>query len=308
MGFSVALSNVILTLIYIIPGYLLCKSKKASAEHLSTMSAVLIYIGSPCIITSSFLNLDFNIKQFYLMGLFFVITLILQAAFILILYMLFRKKYNDAKYRIFTIASVMGNVGFFGLPIIKILLPDNPEVMCYSSVYVISMNIIVFTVGVFCLTQKRKFISLKSAIINPAVLSLPVALPLWILGANQFLPEMIIDSVNLISRMTAPLCMVILGIRLATVSFKKLFSRPIIYLICLTKLIIFPLFCYLAVFFLPLPYSFKASILILSGVPCASIVFNLAEMHKSETELSANCVLLSTLLCFITIPILTLLA
>ena len=308
MGFSVALSNVILTLIYIIPGYLLCKAKKASAKHLSTMSAVLIYIGSPCIITSSFLNLDFNLDRLFFMGLFFVITLILQAAFILILYLLFKKKYEEAKYRIFTIASVMGNVGFFGLPIIKILLPNNPEVMSYSSIYVISMNIIVFTVGVFCLTQKRQFISLKSAIINPAVLSLPVALPLWILGANQFLPEMVIDSVNLISKMTAPLCMVILGIRLATVSFKKLFSRPIIYLICLAKLIIFPLFCYLAVFFLPLPYSFKASILILSGVPCASIVFNLAEMHKSETELSANCVLLSTMLCFITIPILTLLA
>ena len=72
-------------------------------------------------------------------------------------------------------------------------------------------------------------------------------------------------------------------------------------------MLIFPLFCYFAVYFLPLDFSFKASILILAGTPCASVVFNLSEMYKSEPELSANCVLVSTLLCFLTLPVLTLL-
>ena len=109
------------------------------------------------------------------------------------------------------------------------------------------------------------------------------------------------------SGITTPLCMIILGIRLATVSFKKLFTRPIIYAVCACKLIIFPLFCYLAVYFIPLQESFKASILILSAVPCAAVILSMAEIHQSETELAANCVLLSTLLCFITIPLLVLL-
>jgi len=114
------------------------------------------------------------------------------------------------------------------------------------------------------------------------------------------------NAVNLLSSMTTPLCMIILGVRLSTVRFMSLFSKPFVYIICLGKLVVFPLFCYLTVAFLPLPFSFKASVLILSAVPCASVILNMAEIHHAETELAANCVLISTLLCFITIPLLTL--
>ncbi|MGN1373135.1 MAG: AEC family transporter [Candidatus Coproplasma sp.] len=307
MGFTVTFSNVLLTLIYIIPGYIICKAKKAAAEHLSTLSSVLVYILSPCMIISSFISIDYSTQNLINMGLFFVTVLVLQGVFMLILFLIFRKKYEDGKYRILTIGSVLGNVGFFGLPIIKALLPEYPEVVCYSSVYVVAMNIIVFTVGVFCLTNDKKFMSVKSIILNPSTLSFFVALPLFIFGAKNWLPELVIDGVSLLGKATTPVCMIILGIRLASVSFKKLFARPVVYIICLCKLVIFPLFCYLCVYFIPFEQAFKTSVLILSGTPCASVISGLAEIHHSETELSANCILLSTLLCIATVPLLTLL-
>lgn len=307
MVFQTALSNVLITLLYIVPGFLLCKFKKAVADHLSTMSAVLIYVCSPCMIVNSFLQMDYSAVAFGKMALFFAVTLVLQTVFMLVIFLIFRRKYADSKYRILTIGSVLGNVGFFGLPIVKAILPDYPEVMCYSSVYVASMNILVFTVGIFCLTNDKKFMTVKSALLNPTTLSLVAAIPLYIFGVRQYLPEILLNGISLLGSMTTPLCMVILGIRLATVSFKKLFLRPMIYVVCAGKLIIFPLFCYLAVCFLPLDYSFKAGILILSSVPCASVILNMAEIHKSETELAANCVLLSTMMCFMTIPLLVLL-
>lgn len=307
MAFQVAFSNVLLTLLFIVPGFIICKLKKAAAEHLSSMSAVLIYVCAPCMIVNSFLQLQFTWSGFGNMALFFGVTLVLQIAFMLILFLIFRKKYADSKYRVLTIGAVLGNVGFFGLPIVKAILPDNPEVMCYSSVYVASMNILVFTMGVFCLTNDKKFMTIKSAILNPTTLSLVVALPLYFFGVRQYLPELLVGGISLLGSMTTPLCMIILGIRLATISLKKLFTRPIIYLVCALKLLIFPLFCYFAVYFIPLEFSFKASVLILSSVPCASVILNMAEIHHSETELAANCVLLTTLLCFITIPVLVLL-
>lgn len=307
MSFQIALSNVLITLLYIVPGFLLCKAKKAAADHLSTMSAVLIYICSPCMIVNSFFQLDFSWSELGNMGLFFVITLVLQSVFMLVLYFLFRKKYEDSKYRILTIGAVLGNVGFFGLPIVRAVLPDFPEAVCFSSVYVASMNILVFTVGVFCLTNDRKFMKLRTAVLNPTTIAVLISLPLYYFGVRQYLPELLLNSVSLLGNMTTPLCMVILGIRLATVSLKKLFTRPMIYVICACKLLLFPLFCYAAVVLLPLDFSVKASVLVLSSVPCASVILNMAEIHKSETELAANCVLLSTLLCFLTIPLLVLL-
>ena len=301
MEFQTALTNVIITLLYILPGYISAKCRIVKPEHLSSMSSVLVYVCAPCMIVHAFLNTDFSGENIGNMGLFFVITFALQVLFMLVIYALFKKKYDDAKYRILTIASVMGNVGFFGLPIIRALMPDNPEVSCYSSVYIISMNILVFTVGVYCLTREKKYMSLRAAVLNPSVIALLVALPLHFFSVGQYVPDVLMNAVNLLSSMTTPLCMIILGVRLSTVRFLSLF-----YIICLGKLVVFPLFCYLTVAFLPLPFSFKASVLILSAVPCASVILNMAEIHHAETELAANCVLISTLLCFITIPLLTL--
>ena len=306
MGFEVALTNVLITLLYIVPGFLLGRFKKGSAEHLPTLSAVLIYVSGPCMIANALMKMEFSLVGLGNMGLFLVVSLVAQAAFMLILFAIFGKN-ADAKRRVFAIASVMGNVGFFGLPVIRALFPDSPEVMAYSAAFVVSMNVLVYTVGVFCLTRKKEYISIKPAILNPTTIGFLVALPFFIGGFTRYLPEIVTNAISFVGNMCTPLCMFILGIRLACVDLKKLFMRPFVYLTCLSKLIIFPLVSYGAVYFLPLPLTFKASILILSATPCANIILSLAEIHKSETELSANSVLLSTLLCFLTIPVLTLL-
>lgn len=307
MGFDIAFSNVLITLLYILPGFIIGKIKKASADHLPTLSAVLIYVCGPCMTTSAFLALDFSVVNLVNMGLFFVATLLLQAAFMGLIFFLFRKRSNESKYRILAIGSVLGNVGFFGLPVVKALFPQNPEVMCFAAVYVISMNILVFTIGVFCLTGRKDTMTLKAAILNPSMLGFVIGIFCYLTDAKQILPQLIKNGVGLLGNMTTPLCMIILGIRLSAVRLEKLFTRPIVYMTCLGKQILFPLFCYAAVVLLPLPASFKGSLLVLSATPCASIIFNMAEIHRSETELSANCVLVSTLLCFLTIPPLTLL-
>ena len=307
MTVQIAFTNVLMTLFYIIPGYALCKFKKASADHLSTLSAILIYFCAPCMVLNNFLSLEYSTENLLGMGLFFFVTLILQSLFMFGIYFLFRKRFHINKYRMLSLASVMGNVGFFGLPIVKALLPNSPEAWCYSSVYLLSMNVLVFTVGVYCLTGKKESMTIKAAIVNPTILALLFSLPLYILGAGKYVPPLISKSLSLLSDMTTPLCMMILGMRLAKTPMKTLFCRPFVYGICVCKLILYPLFCWALTCFLPFSDAFKSALLILSAAPCASIILNMAEMHKSETENAANCVMLSTLMCFLTIPVITLL-
>ena len=277
MTFQIALSNVILTLLYILPGFLACKFKKATADHLSSMSGILIYACSPCMVLSCFLPLEFSWEHVRGMGITFVVTLVLQGLFVGLLYFLIRKKSHEAKYRVLTVACTLGNVGFFGLPVMRALFPENPEVLCYTVVNMITMNILIFTVGFL----------------------------IYISGVGKYVPDLLTGGIDLIGKMTAPLCMMILGIRLATVPFKSLFSKPMVYLVCFGKLIAFPLFCFALLYFVPMDPLLKANVLILSATPGASVVFNLAEIYDSETDLSANCVLLTTLLCFLTIPLVT---
>ena len=241
------------------------------------------------------------------MGLFFVVTFLLQAGFMALIALILRRRFQESKYRLMTISSVLGNVGFFGLPIVQAVFPDAPEVACFASMNMMSMNMLLFTIGVFCLTGDKKYISLKAAMTSPTALGLYIALPLYLFGVKRFLPEAALTAVSAISGMTAPLCMMILGIRLASAPLKDIFTNKLVYPAIALKLIVFPLFSYVLVYFLPFTNVFKSSILILAAAPSGAVILSLAEMHHGETKMAANTLLLSTVLCFMTIPLLVLL-
>ena len=301
---EVAFSNVLVTLLYIIPGFICCKTKIAKAEHLSTLSAILVYVCSPCMVVNSFMQIERTPRMLGQIMLFFVVSLAIQTVLTFILYGIFRKKFHDVKYRMLTVSFGLGNAGFFGIPIIKALLPGHPEVACFACVYIVGMNMLTFTIGAYCLTGDKKRMTLKKAFLNPPFISLLVSLVLYAVNFSGIMPELLGGALDLLNRTTTPLCMIILGIRLASVSFKKLFTRIYVYIICACKLLIFPFACLAIVYFLPLSPVFKAAMFILGGTPCAAVMLNIAEMYDGETELAANCVLLSTLLCVFTIPIL----
>ena len=301
---EVAFSNVLVTLLYIIPGFICCKTKIAKADHLSTLSAILVYVCSPCMVVNSFMQIERTPRMLGQIMLFFVVSLAIQTVLTFILYGIFRKKFHDVKYRMLTVSFGLGNAGFFGIPIIKALLPGHPEVACFACVYIVGMNMLTFTIGAYCLTGDKTRMTLKKAFLNPPFISLLVALVLYAVNFSGIMPELLGGALDLLNRTTTPLCMIILGIRLASVSFKKLFTRIYVYIICACKLLIFPFACLAIVYFLPLSPVFKAAMFILGGTPCAAVMLNIAEMYDGETELAANCVLLSTLLCVFTIPIL----
>ena len=306
-SFQIVFVNVLITLFYIFPGFIIRKMNKASSDHLPTLSAILVYIGTPFLLLSAFMSLEFSWEMIASMGWFFLFTILTQALFMLLLVFIFRKKSQNKKFRVMTIGSIAGNVGFFGMPVLRSLFPDKPEVACYCAMFMLTMNILIFTVGVFCLTGERKYMSFKTALLNPTTFGFAIAFPVYLLGIGKFFPPVLANACSTIGSMTTPLCMFILGIRLASAPLSRIFSSLYVYATAALKLLVFPIFCYAIVYFLPFSDVFKTAILILSGMPCAAVLLSLSEMHRSESELSANCLLVSTVLSFLTVPILTLL-
>ncbi len=301
MNFKIALSVVLLALFYMIPGYITARLGKTKPAHLPTLSGVLIYIGTPFLVISSFLSLDFNKEEFIRMGLFFLVTLVLQTIFFLSVFFLTGGTKNAAR-RIISLGATCGNVGFFGIPVVRALFPDSPEVACYAICYTVSMNILVFTLGVFCLTGDKKHISLRAAFINPTMLGLVIGLPLYLSGSGSRIPEILQNGIHTLGGMTTPICMFILGIRLAFTPLRHVFGDTRVYLVSCLKLLIFPLFCLAATIFLPLDPVFEGTLVILSATPCAAVILSLAEIHHNEEEASASCILASVLLCLATVP------
>ena len=306
--FTVTFSNVLLMLLYLLPGFFMCKVRKVKPDHLSSISVILLYICGFALYVNALYGLDPSPELFLKMGLFLLIALAGETALmLLILLVLGKEKRKEFALRMLSIATVMGNVGFFGMPVVRALFPDAPEAAVYSSMFNAALNILAWTVGVFTLTGEKKHISLKAALVNPSMLAVFTGIILCLLNARDWLPDILRTGFSTLGAMSTPLCMIILGVRLATMDFKTLFTTPLAWLISAGKLLVFPLFCYLLVLPLPLDPVFKGSILILAGTPCASILLNLAEIHHNGQELAANCALLSTLLSILTIPLLSLL-
>ena len=305
MFFNV-LQNVLVMLCYMLLAWALVRTHKFEAGHARSFSGLLIYVLGPCMIINAFLNLSYTPDTLKKIAVFFLLTLVVQLLFFGLLYLVLRKRFEDARYRVLSCGAVLGNVGFLGLPLISTVFPNEPIVTCYSSVYVMSMNLLVFTIGVFLLTGDRRFMSVRSALLNPTSISLLIAVPLFIAGIK--LPEVPSSMLSLLSKMVTPVCMFILGMRLSTVPLKKLVTRPFVYVTCVLKLIVYPLFAYTLVYFLPcFSDVVKISLFVLSATPSGAVILSLAELHDAEPELSANVVLLTTILSVITIPLMVLL-
>lgn len=305
MQYSVIVSNVAWMLVYMLVGFGLVKVHKADSAHARSISSILVYVCGSAMIFEAFQRMEYNPDDLRRIGLFYIVTLIIQILMIGVLFLILRRRYAQAKYRILTVAAVLGNVGFLGLPMVRSLFPNEPIVACYSSAFSMDMNLIVFTVGVYMLTHNARYISLRAAVVNPTTLTILVALPLYLL--NYHLPEKILEPITLLGRMTTPLCMMVLGMRLAATELKTIFNKPFVYAGCFLKLIVYPLFAYACVYFIPgLDATFKACVLVLCAMPSASIMLSMAEIHQCEQENSAKILLASTLLCTVTVPLILL--
>lgn len=295
-------TTVAIMLVYMMIGFCLCKSGKAVVSHAKSLSAILIYILGPCMIINSFLGLEYSRENIIQIGIYFIVSLLVQVIFFGALYVVFSRKYNDSKYRILTVGAVLGNVGFLGMPVVASVFPGVPIVLVYSSINVMSMNLIVFTIGTFMITNDKKYISVKNAILNPTTIAIIISLPLFIFGIH--FPESIESGIGLLGKMVTPICMLILGMRLSEAKLKAIFTRPFVYATCLLKLVVFPIVAFLLVHWIPwINDACKTTVVVLAMTPAGAIIQSLSELYECEQEFAANVVLLTTIISVVTIPL-----
>lgn len=304
--FLVALGAVAVLLAIAVPGYILKKKKMVSEDTMPALSKILLYVCQPCLSIYTFKNAAFSVEMLGNIGIFALLALLVQILMLGIAYLLFRKRMKNPLYRIMTIACALANCAFFGIPILEALYPETASgLLIYTSVYAIIMNIIGWTLGAAIISQNLKYVSVKKIFCNPAMVSLLIAIPFFIFEIP--LPESLDSMISLIGRMATPISMLIMGMRLATMDFKQMFSTKQIYISLAMKQILMPLLCLLMVVFLPLDSGLKAVLYIICCCPAASVVLNFSEILGEGQREAAAAVLLSTMLSIATLPLMVLL-
>lgn len=305
MSFFITLSAVAVMLLYALPGFLLVKTRAIKSDHIVNFSKVLLYVCQPCLVIYTFGKIQYSPEALKNFGWCFLLSLVLQALPILLFFQLFRKKRNDVIWRLVCVASVFSNCGFFGVPLLEKLLPKHPEAIIYSSIFALGMNMIGWSLGLYIISLDRKYISLKKILITPNTLGFLVALPFYF--TELTIPDMLLDAISLVGRMSTPLCMMILGMRLATIPLRQIFGNWRQYFAVLLNQIAYPLLVLLILLFLPLDRALKTTVVILCACPVASLVQNYAELLGQGQKSAANMVLLGTAFSIVTVPLICLL-
>lgn len=305
MFFTITLTCVAIMLVYAVPGYLLVRTKMVQPSAISAFATVLLYVCQPCLTVYSFQKCVYSPELVRNLLIFFAVTLLIQGSFLAIFFLIFRSKFENIRYRICTLATTFGNCTFMGVPLLEALFPDKPEAVMYSLAYFLAMSILSWTAGSYIITQDKKYISIKKLVLNPSVISMIVAIPIFVTGYR--FQSQVNDMFTLVGKMTTPICMMILGMRLATVKIKPIFTSVLQYFCIAIKQLLLPLTAFVVLSLLPIDPLMKQTLFILAATPVASVVLNFAEMLGKGQETAANVVLLGTLLSVLTIPVMSLL-
>ncbi|MCI8945382.1 MAG: hypothetical protein HFE33_06945 [Clostridia bacterium] len=310
--FKTTLIMVGIMLAYAVPGYIIIKAKAVKSDHIASFSKLLMYVCQPALTLYSFNKADFS-KQLGINLLIFlgIITLV-QLLFIGVFYLIFIKKMQDVRYRVTTVATTLSNCSFLGVPLLEAIFPNSPNVAVYSMMYFLSMSLLGWTLVSAIITRDKKYISVKKILINPATLSIVISLPFFFTGfkigfENGELLGQIGNMIDILGKMTTPLCMLVLGMRLATVKVKNLFNNWQQYLVVFVNQVIFPLFTLGILMLFKVDTELRWCMFIMCACPVAAVVQNYAEILGEGQDVAANMVLLGTLSSIVTLPLMALL-
>jgi predicted permease len=305
MQFSVTITSVLTLIAMCIPGFLLIKTKLLKTEAIAVLSTVLLYVNQPAFSFYSFQSQSCTSEVLKNLLLVAGLSALVHLIVLVLSFIIFSRDKNKDRGRAYAFASTFGNIGFMGLPVIRLLMPDNPEVVIYLASMFVIFNLLAWTVGIYIITGDKKYISFKKAVINPPTLAVIIALPLFFL--NVTLPDKVLFPIKYLSDMIVPMAMLILGMRFGAIKVGSLFNDWGLYVSSAIKLVLTPLLALGLMKLINLENTVLTTVFILMAMPAANMGLIIAEKFGGDKDASAKAIMGSSIISIITIPLVLLL-
>ena len=294
----ILVKQVLIMFILALIGFLAFKGKKITLEGSKTIGNILIYISLPSVIIRSFM-VERTPER--MMGLLISTALAagVLALCIFVSWVFFRK---DA---IASFAAAFSNPGFFGIPLIAAVLGE--DAVFYIAPYIAFLNMLQWTYGVSLLKGEKTGLKLKTVFTAPFMIAIIIGLVLFFSGLH--LPEIFTSVLSLTAGLNTPLAMFSVGVYLAQCSFLEMFKKKKLYAVSAVRLLLIPLISLGLMMLIPgLPKDIRCAVLIAVACPVGSNIAVYAQLHNSDYAYAVETVVISTLFCIATIPLVVFLA
>ncbi len=311
MSISIVAISLLSIIALAVPGFLLTKKKMITSDSLPAFSNFLLFVTSPVLTFVTFQDIEYDPSLITDLAHAALLSFVIFGLFSFLAIVIGKPKKASLETRVSSFASVMPNCTFMGIPLLQALFPGNPYPIIYCAVISAFFNFFVWSTGSYMLSGNKKYASLKKALLNPNMLALYISLAFYF--ANIRVADYIyqLDNViTLLGNSTTPLAMLILGIRLADISFKDIFGDKRVYFVSVLKLVAMPLITFVVLLlFKPFMNPMIITVMyIISAMPAATTTVVFAERILKDGKFAAACFVNSTVLSVITIPLLLLIA
>ena len=208
--------------------------------------------------------------------------------------------------------TIFGNVGFIGIPLASAVLGS--ESLIFVSIFNMLFNLLIYTLG---MSMLEKAASLQAAegeispagrhtsgrlqkLVNAGTISAAVTI-LCYLGDFQ-VPVILSSTLTYMGRATTLLSMLVLGVSVAQMAPKDIFSHPKLYVFTLLRQILVPIGCVLLMRGLIDNKLILNTMLLMVAVPAANMPLMFAKQMDMETESISQGIILTTVLSLVTVP------
>jgi len=293
----IIIDQVLMLFIIMAVGFLSGKTNVIDGESNKKLSELLLFITAPCLTITSF-NLKFSHEMLYNIGIILLFSVVIHVFAIIIGQFLYCKYPQNVK-SVLKFTTIYSNCGFMGFPVLESFY--GKEGIFYGSIYVAVFNLFLWTNGIMIFTGKKDIKTLKKVLLNPGIIAVFLGMLIFVFSID--IPHPIYKAVDLIGSMTVPLSMIIVGVRLSTTNFKKLFSGTAMYYALIMRLIVIPIIVMIALKAIGLDDKLLTICTMLVAMPAAANTVMMAELYGGDADLASRIVAVTTLLSIMTIPL-----
>ena len=294
----VIFKQVAVMLIFAIVGCFMAKKKIIDPDQGSILSRLAVYIFLPCATFNSFAT-NFTVKYFSEKYMLILVALALLIVVSLISHWLAKKLQPNGYDRlVYEYSMIIPNVSYVGYPMILSLFGS--EALLDVIVFTLPMNVYCFTLGYDMLTEQMgQKISLKR-LFPPVVIAMLLGAAVGLSGLKM--PAMATQVTESAAACLGPVGMLLLGIAMAKFELKDLFTYKQVYIVTAMRLVVFPAAVFAVLKLLRLDYMLLPAI-VTYAMPCGLNAIIFPQMTGHDCTRGAALVLISTVLCVITVPI-----
>lgn len=300
--FSATLSPMLVMFLCMIIGFVLNKKKIVPENTATVLSKLENFVIVPALIINTFMRYCTvaSVKSQYSLILYCLLAFVIALCVSIPLSKLFTN--DEYKRNIYKYALTFGNFSFMGNAIVPAILGE--ETLYYYMLYILPLNIAVYTWGVVILVPKGKNNnSVLKSLLNPIFISVIVGAVLGLTGLSNYIPGFLTSTISNLAACMGPLAMVLTGFVIGDYNVLSLLKNGRVYVATGLRLIILPSLFLAILYFLGADNLTLTLTLFAFGTPLGlnTVVFPAA--YGGDTKTGASMAMISHTLCVITIPV-----